>query len=197
MNIRLCFVLALFCLAFLADAAEGPGLRSGAFEPPRMAPDFALRGSDRTELKLSRYRGKVVALGFGYTHCPGVCPTTLAFLAEARKKLGAAGKELQIVYVTVDPERDTADHLKTFLASFDPTFVGATGTAAQLAEVRKEYGVTVSDKMFVAGQSKADYFLDHSSFVYLIDRGGKLRAMMPFGVTVDDIEHDAQALLRR
>ena len=162
MNIRLCFVLALFCLAFLADAAEGPGLRSGAFEPPRMAPDFALRGSDGSELKLSRYRGKVVALGFGYTHCPGVCPTTLAFLAEARKKLGAAGKELQIVYVTVDPERDTADHLKTFLASFDPTFVGATGTAAQLAEVRKEYDVTVSDKMFIAGQSKADYFLDNS-----------------------------------
>lgn len=197
MNSRLCSFVALFCFAWAAVGAEGPGLRSGAFDPPRMAPEFSLRGSDGSQVTLSRYRGKVVALGFGYTHCPGVCPTTLAFLAEARKKLGAPGKELQIVYVTVDPERDTAEHLRTFLASFDPTFVGATGTPAQLAEVRKEYGVSVSDKMFVAGQSKANYFLDHSSFVYLIDRAGKLRAMMPFGVSVDDIEHDAQVLLRR
>jgi protein SCO1/2 len=162
-----------------------------------MAPDFSLRGSDGSDLKLSRYRGKVVALGFGYTHCPGVCPTTLAFLAQARQKLGAAGKEFQIIYVTVDPERDNEQRLRTFLASFDPTFVGATGTPQQLANVRKEYGINVSDKMFVASQPKSNYFLDHSSYVYLIDRAGKLRAMMPYGVTVDDIEHDAQALLSK
>jgi protein SCO1 len=190
-------LLPLFCFALAVGAAETPELRSGVFDPPRMAPDFSLRGSDGSDFKLSRYRGKVVALGFGYTHCPGVCPTTLAFLAEARQKLGAAGKDLQIVYVTVDPERDNAERLRTFLASFDPTFVGATGTPRQLADVRKEYGISVSDKMFVDGQPKSNYFLDHSSYVYLIDRAGKLRAMMPFGVSVDDIKHDAQALLSK
>src|SRR5208337_1389276 len=126
-------------------AAANSELMSGVFDPPRMAPDFSLRGSDGSELKLSRYRGKVVALAFGYTHCPGVCPTTLAFLARARQQLGATDKEFQIVYVTVDPERDDEEHLRKFLASFDPTFVGATGTPRQLADVRKEYGITVSD----------------------------------------------------
>lgn len=197
MNSKVWALLPLFCFSLAVGAAEKLELRSGVFDPPRMAPDFSLRGSDGSDFKLSRYRGKVVALGFGYTHCPGVCPTTLALLAETRKKLGATGKEFQIVYVTVDPERDNEERLRTFLASFDPTFVGATGTPRQLADVRKEYGINVSDKMFVAGQPKSNYFLDHSSYVYLIDRAGRLRAMMPFGVTVDDIAHDAQALLRK
>jgi protein SCO1/2 len=197
MNSKVWALLPLFCFALAIGAAQGAELRSGVFDPPRMAPDFSLRGSNGSDFKLSRYRGKVVALGFGYTHCPGVCPTTLAFLAKARQKLGAAGKDLQIVYVTVDPERDNEQRLRTFLASFDPTFVGATGTPEQLANVRKEYGISVSDKVFVDGQPKSNYFLDHSSYVYLIDRAGKLRAMMPYGVTVDDIEHDAQALLSK
>ncbi|HEY8850711.1 MAG TPA: SCO family protein, partial [Gemmatimonadaceae bacterium] len=189
MNRKVLALLPLFLLAVAVGAAEGPAeLRSGVFDPPRMAPDFSLRGSDGSQVELNRYRGKVVALGFGYTNCPSVCPVTLGYLAEARKKLGARGKDLQVVYVTVDPERDNPEHLRKFLASFDPTFVGATGTREQLADVRKAYGITLSDKIFTdaGSKSKATYFLDHSSFVYLIDRGGKLRAMMPFGVTADD-----------
>ncbi len=200
MNRRVLLFFPLFLSALAVGAAESPTeLRSGVFDPPRLAPDFSLRGSDGSEFKLSRYRGKVVALGFGYTNCPSVCPVTLGYLAQARKKLGARGKEFQVVYVTVDPERDNAEHLSKFLASFDPTFVGATGTPEQLADVRKAYGITLSDKIFfdAAPESKTAYFLDHSSFVYLIDRAGTLRAMMPFGVTVDDIEHDAEALLSR
>jgi protein SCO1 len=193
-------LVALYLFALAVGAADSPApLRAGVFDPPRLAPEFALRGSDGSELKLSRYRGKVVALAFGYTHCPSVCPVTLGYLAEARKKLGAGAKDLQVVFVTVDPERDDAEHLKKFVAFFDPTFVGATGTPGQLAEIRKVYGITMSDKIFTdaASKFKGNYYLDHSSFVYLIDREGKLRAMMPFGVTADDIEHDAKALLSR
>jgi protein SCO1 len=198
MNRRVLALVALFFFALAVGAADSPApLRAGVFDPPRLAPDFALRGSDGSELKLSRYRGKVVALAFGYTHCPSVCPVTLGYLAEARKKLGARAKDLQVVFVTVDPERDNVQHLKKFVAFFDPTFVAATGTPGQLAEIRKVYGITMSDKIFTdaASKSKGIYYLDHSSFVYLIDREGKLRAMMPFGVTADDIEHDAKALL--
>jgi protein SCO1 len=198
MNRRVLALVALFFFALAVGAADSPApLRTGVFDPPRLAPDFALRGSDGSELKLSRYRGKVVALAFGYTHCPSVCPVTLGYLAEARKKLGARAKDLQVVFVTVDPERDDVQHLKKFVAFFDPTFVAATGTPGQLAEIRKVYGITMSDKIFTdaASKSKGIYYLDHSSFVYLIDREGKLRAMMPFGVTADDIEHDAKALL--
>jgi protein SCO1/2 len=187
----------LFAAGLGARAAAAPELRAGVFDPPRAAPDFALKGSNGAELTLSRYRGKVVALGFGYTHCPSVCPTTLAYLAEARKKLSAGRDDFQVVYVTVDPERDTPQQLKTFLASFDSTFIGATGTPEQLAAVRKAYGITLSGKIFVETMPKSTYFLDHSSFIYLIDRGGQLRAMMPFGVSADDMEHDVRVLLAK
>lgn len=187
----------LLAVAVGARAATGPELRAGVFDPPRGAPDFTLKGSNGSQITLSRYRGKVVALGFGYTHCPSVCPATLALLAQAKKSLAAEGSNLQVIYVTVDPERDTPEHLKTFLASFDPTFLGATGTPQQLADVRKAYGITLSDKIFVQTMPKSNYFLDHSSFIYLIDRGGQLRAMMPFGVSADDMEHDVKLLLAK
>jgi len=190
-------LVSLVLMFSAARAASTPELRGGAFDPPRVAPDFSLRGSNGSELKLSGFRGKVVALAFGYTHCPSVCPTTIAFLAEVRRKLGAGGTDFQVVYVTVDPERDDPDRLKAFLTYFDPTFLGGTGTPEQLAKVRKDYGITVSDKIFVETLPKSEYFLDHSSFIFLIDRTGHVRDMMPFGVSADDMEHDVRVLLTR
>src|SRR5260221_4046486 len=174
MSKALVAIIALLLVPVTAAATSD--FKTGVFEPPRTAPEFSLRGSDSTEFKLSRYRGKVVALGFGYTSCPDVCPTTLLYLAQAREKLGAAGKEFQVVYVTVDPERDSPERLRQYLTSFDSTFIGLTGTAEQLATVRKAYGITVT-RPPVQGNS-ATYFMHHSSFVYLIDRAGNLRAMM-------------------
>jgi protein SCO1/2 len=188
-------LLALFAslaLSPFADAAADAEFRTGVFSPPRQAPEFTLRGSNGSELTLSKYRGKVVALGFGYTSCPDVCPTTLAFLAQARKKLGPAGKDMQVVYVTVDPERDNPERLRKFVANFDPSFLGATGTAQQLADVRKGYGITITRKNI---EGTKDYLVHHSSYIYLIDRAGNLRAMMPFGVSVDDMAHDLKTLL--
>ena len=176
-----------------ATVSAAPQLRTGTFDPPRPAPEFTLQGSNGAPVKLSAYRGKVVALGFGYTSCPDVCPTTLADLAKARKKLGADAKDLQVIYVTVDPERDSAAQLRAYLTAFDPTFVGATGAPAELAAVRKAYGIQTSRKD-IPGQPPT-YFVHHSSYVYLVDRAGTLRAMMPFGVPVDDIAHDVKVLL--
>ncbi|MES2041108.1 MAG: SCO family protein [Pseudomonadota bacterium] len=179
------------------NAAEDTTLKGGAFDPPRVAPDFSLRGSDGTELKLSRYRGKLVVLEFGYTSCFDVCPTSLAMLAQVRKKLGALAADVQIVYVTVDPERDTVATLKPYLAAFDPSFVGATGSPGQLAQVRKDYGISASKNMITGSKSgsKAAYTMSHSSYLYLIDRQGSLRSMMPFGSSVDDVTHDVRILL--
>ena len=122
----------VFSLLVFAAPIGAAQLKAGVFDPPRAAPDFSLKGSDGSELKLSRYRGKVVALGFGFTNCEFVCPTTLATLAKARKKLGAAAGDLQVVYVTVDPARDTPQRMREYLAAFDASFIGATGTPAQL-----------------------------------------------------------------
>lgn len=189
--VRAAVPLVLLLLASVAGRADdGASLRAGVFTPARLAPDFALRGSNGTELRLSRYHGKVVLLAFGYTSCTEVCPITLSILSQAHKKLGAAGADLQVVYVTVDPDRDDVDRMRTFLAIFDPTIVGGTGTAAELAAVRRDYGV-VATKL----PSPGGYSIAHSSSVYLIDREGKLCALMPFGHDADDFAHDAGILL--
>jgi protein SCO1/2 len=182
--------LALFGSAAAADDAT---LVAGAFNPPRLAPDFSLRGSDGAELKMSRYRGKVVLLAFGYSSCEAVCPITLGVLAQARKKLDAAADQLQVIYITVDPDRDDAARMHAFLGAFDPSFIGGTGTPPQLAAVRTDYGISVSDKIPMAG----GYALNHSSFIYLIDRTGKLRALMPYGHGPDDFVHDVHILLKQ
>jgi protein SCO1/2 len=129
---RLLALCLLLTATALVPAAENPPLKSGVFSPPRQAPDFTLQGSDGTELHLGRYHGRVVVLAFGFTHCTDVCPTTLAVLAQARKTLVADGADFQVVYITVDPERDDAERMRQYLADFDATFIGGTGTAGQL-----------------------------------------------------------------
>jgi len=183
-------LLALVFAAAVA-AADDATLKAGVFDPPRVAPDFSLAGSDGAELTLGRYRGKVVVLAFGFTSCADVCPVTLGTLASAKKQLGAEWGGLQVVYVTVDPERDDAERMRTYLASFDPTFVGGTGTPEQLAAVRKEYGI-IAEKVKAA----SGYSVAHSSYTYLIDRAGRLRALMPYGHPADDYVHDLRILLK-
>jgi protein SCO1 len=176
--------------ASTADSSQA--LIAGVFTPQRLAPDFSIRGSDGAELQLSRYRGKVVLLSFGYTSCTAVCPVTLAVLAQAHKKLGALGGDMQVLYVTVDPERDDAARMRKFLGAFDPSFIGGTGTAEQLAAVRQNYGISATRIPTPDG-----YMMSHTSYVYLIDRDGYLCALMPFGHTADDYVHDVSALLRK
>lgn len=188
---RVASLLAPLALAAtLLTAHAVPALKAGVFEPPRQAPEFALRGSDGAELTLARYRGKIVLMSFGFTHCAAVCPTTLATLAQARQALGAQASAVQVVFVTVDPERDDAAQMKTYLAAFDPSFVGGAGKPEVLAAMRKNYGI-VANKVPMTG----GYAVDHTSSIFLIDRDGKLRAMMPYGRDAKDFVHDIKLLL--
>ena len=184
-------IATLFVLtAVLLAAHAAPALKAGVFEPPRQAPEFSLRGSDGNDLTLSRYRGKLVLMSFGFTHCAAVCPTTLATLAQARQALGPQASAVQVVFVTVDPERDDPAQMKTYLAAFDPSFVGGAGKPEVLAAMRKNYGV-VANKVPMTG----GYAVDHTSSIFLIDRAGKLRAMMPYGRDAKDFVHDIKLLL--
>ena len=184
-------LLALL-LAASADLAQEPALKAGVFDPPRLAPDFSLTGSDGSELTLSRHRGKVVVLAFGFTSCADVCPVTLGTLSSAKKQLGEAGRDVQVVYVTVDPERDDAERMRTYLAAFDPSFVGGTGAPERLEAVRREYGIAAEKVKAASGYSVA-----HSSYTYLIDRAGRLRALMPYGHPAEDYVHDLRILLKQ
>lgn len=183
-------VLSLL-LAGVCGANPSAAFRAGTFDPPRPAPEFSLQGSDGGELRMSRFRGKVVLLAFGYSSCTEVCPVTLATFALARRKLGVAAEDVRVVYVTVDPQRDVPGRLRKFLASFDTSFVGGTGTEAQLAAVRRDYGVTATRIPYREG-----YTYSHSSFTYLIDRAGRIRALMPYGHSAEDYVNDLTILLK-
>jgi protein SCO1/2 len=182
--------------AALARAAAPPvadTLKAGVLTPVMAAPEIELAGSNGKPLKLASFRGKVVLLAFGFSNCGEVCPITLATLAGARKQLGPdAARDVQVVYVTVDPERDTAAQMKKFLGAFDATFIGGVGTRAEIDAAQAKYGISsVKNK-----NADGSYTIGHSSSIYMIDRAGGLRAVMPYGHPVDDFVHDLKILLR-
>lgn len=182
-------------LAFRRPPRAEQRFRSGVFEPPRDAPGFTLDGSNGRQLTLRDHLGKIVILDFGYTFCQDVCPVTLARIAEVQKKLGSAARDVQLIYVTVDPKRDTAERLRAYLAAFDPSFLGATGTADQLAAVRNAYGAVASQ--IALPHHALGYAVNHSSSFYLIDREGKIHGLVPLGTPADDIVHDIELLLEK
>jgi len=184
--------LFLTTAATAADTPAKPSMKAGVLSPVMPAPLLALDSTQGKPLDLTAYRGKVVLLAFGFSNCGEVCPITLATLAGARKKLADAARDVQVVYVTVDPERDTAAQMKKYLASFDATFVGGVGTRAQIDAAQKSYGISSTKVMNPDGS----YLIGHSSSIYMIDRAGGLRAVMPYGHPVDDFVHDLKILLR-
>jgi protein SCO1/2 len=179
--------------AWLSVVAAAPALKAGVFMPVMPAPEFTLHASDGGGLSLTHFRGKVVLLAFGFTSCGEVCPITLATLADVRRKLGPDATDLQVVYVTVDPQRDDATRMHKYLATFDPTFVGGTGTPAEIDAVRKLYGISAEKHMYPDGKDA----IAHSSSVFIIDRAGGLAALMPYGHSADDYVHDLRILLRK
>jgi protein SCO1/2 len=198
MMIRLIVALALLITVMSSVAAENvattsEALKSGVFDPPRMAPDFSLPSSRDNPFTLSEQRGKILVLGFGFSHCPNVCPMTLANLAQTYKNLGALADQVQVVYMTVDPERDNPARLREYLANFNSHFIGVTGSADELSAVRQAYGIIAQKEKHKNGET---YEVHHSSYIYLIDRDGLLRALVPFGKSADDITHDIKILLQ-
>jgi protein SCO1/2 len=189
-GLRMLALGVLLSAGVAAAAVPAPAFKAGVFDPPRQAPDFTLQGTNGQALRLSDYRGKVVLLAFGYSHCLSVCPITLHTFALTLRQLSTAAAGVQVVYVTVDPQRDTVATLKAFVGGFDPRIIGGTGTEKQLAQVRKDYGVSAT--RIPDGNS---YMYDHSSSIYLVDRVGRLRALMPYGHPAEDFVRDLRILL--
>ena len=191
--IRRAALLWVWGMAAAVAAPETAVLKAGVLSPVMAAPEIRLQGTDGKALNLARYRGKVVLLAFGFSSCGEVCPITLATLAGARRKLGTAAADVQVVYVTVDPERDDAARMKKYLATFDPTFIGGVGTRAEIDVAQKNYGISSTKQVYADG----NYTIGHSSSIYMIDRAGGLRAVMPYGHSSDDFVHDLKILLRQ
>jgi protein SCO1/2 len=188
------FALVLVVAVAVANVHRGASVfKSGVFDPPQPAPAIELLGSNDAALSLRAHRGKVVAVAFGFSYCPRICPVTLAKLAEVKNRLGRSGSDLQVLFVTVDPERDSPSRLHEFLEFFDPSFLGGTGQPKELEALHRAYGVT-ADRV-VSDDKKLGYEVHHSTSIYLIDRAGMLRLLFPFGKSADDLLHDVKRLL--
>lgn len=182
---------ALF-LAACQPAPPPPAFRATDITGVAFAHDFRLTDHNGQVRTLADFRGKVVAVFFGYTHCPDVCPTTLSDFAAALRQLGPQAARVQVIFVTVDPERDTPALLKQFVPAFNPAFLGMYTDTVTLKQLAKEYKV-VYQKTSV--KATDDYLIDHSAGTYVYDPKGNLRLLMPYGSSPDAIAHDLEVLL--
>ena len=196
MKTRTLFVtlfLAASLLACQKSEPPAPVFHATDITGAAFARDFELTDHNGQTRKLSDFRGKLVAMFFGYTHCPDVCPTTLSDFAMALKSMGVDAKKVQVIFVTVDPERDTPDILKKYVPAFNPTFLGMVTDPTHLVMLAKEYKV-VYEK--TSGRKQGDYLIDHSAGTYIYDQEGRLRLLMPYGSGAEVIAKDLKALLK-
>ncbi|MCZ2126301.1 MAG: SCO family protein [Anaerolineales bacterium] len=163
-------------------------------EPLPPAPEFTLTKADGATFRMSDQRGKIVMLFFGYTSCPDVCPTTLAELKQVVDKLGEDGERVQVVFVSVDPKRDTPERIQAYAAQFNPTFLGLSGTMDELSPIWSEYSIWREE---AESDSAAGTIVNHTARLFLIDPQGNLRLSYVYGAPLDDIVHDAKLVLKQ
>lgn len=163
-------------------------------EPYPPAPEIALTRADGNSFRLSEMRGNVVLVFFGYTSCPDICPTTMAELNQALGKLSEGeAAQVRVVFVTVDPERDTPERAQTYVNHFNKDFIGLSGTETELQKIWQDYGVF---REIVDGISASGYLINHTARVTMIDRDGNMRVSFGFDVPVEDIVHDLKLILK-
>lgn len=166
----------------------------GTEMPATSIADFELQNQHGQPFKLSAQRGKVVLFFFGYTFCPDVCPMTLSTWRRVQDALGKDAAQVEFVYVTVDPERDTQEKLATHLENFSSDFTGLTGSNEALRAVYAAFGVYI-EKVKIA-ESAAGYLVNHSTRMFVVDQNNVLRLLLDHAAPVDDVVHDLRLLLR-
>ncbi len=191
---RVIGVLLAAALALLVAgcAPSAPKFRASDVTGSAIGKDFALTDFNGKPRTLEDFRGKVVVVFFGYTHCPDVCPTTLAELAETMKRLGAAADNVQVLFITVDPARDTPQVLAQYVPAFDKRFLGLRGDADALAQTASDFKVIYQKQ---PGATPGSYTMDHSAGTYIYDTRGRLRLYASYGLGTDVFVHDIGALL--
>lgn len=155
--------------------------------------DFTLDSSLGEPVALSDFRGKYALLYFGYTNCPDVCPLTLAEMRGALERLAGKADKVQPIFITLDPERDTPEHMAAYLQHFYPTLIGLSGPLAQIQELATRFGIFF-EKRDVG--SASGYLVDHTSVVLVVDPEGRLRGIFPNGVTGEQMASDLQSLIQ-
>ena len=199
---RTVFLAAALCVALsacdkLASTASAPNaaFRGADITGADYGRTLALPDASGQPRTLADFKGKVTVVFFGYTQCPDVCPTTMAELAQVKKALGADGDKLQGVFVTIDPERDTPEVLKAYMASFDPSFIALRGTLEQTQAAAKEFKVFYAK---VPGKVEGSYTMDHTAGAFVLDGKGNARLFErygPSGAGLEGLTADIKALI--
>ena len=188
--------VALFGLMLAAcspqPGAAGPSFAATDVTGAGYAQALTLDGTDGRPHSLTDFRGKAVVVFFGYTHCPDVCPTTLSELSQAMRDMGPLADQVQVLFVSVYPQRDTPELLHSYVTGFDRRFAALTGSAEAIARTARAYKVVYQQ---VAGPVPADYTIDHSAGAYLYDPAGSLRVYVPYGSGAAVFRHDLTVLL--
>ncbi|MBS0319258.1 MAG: SCO family protein [Proteobacteria bacterium] len=192
---RRAFLGAALALGLAACGPQAPTFMGSDVTGADVGHDFSLTDFNGKRRTLADFRGKVVVMFFGYTHCPDVCPTTLAQLSQTMQQLGPDADRVQVLFVTVDPERDTPAMLAKYVPAFDKRFLGLYGTADETAATAKAYKVLYEK---VAGPTPDDYTMNHSAGTYLYDPQGRLRVFVAYGQGggAEVFTHDIRELLR-
>jgi protein SCO1 len=184
---------ALLTVVVAACSPEGPRFQASDVTGVGFGHDFKLTDHNGKPRTLADFRGKVVVMFFGYTQCPDVCPTTLSDLAATLQKLGADGNRVQVLFVTIDPERDTPELLSHYVPAFNPTFLGLYGDAAATAATAREFKILYQKQ---PGSTPGSYSMDHSAGTFIFDPQGRLRLFVSHGQGPDVLVHDIRELLR-
>lgn len=168
-------------------------MRGAVINPPRQLSDFTLASTTGSPFKLSEHKGQTLLIYFGYRSCPDFCPTTFAELKHVYETLNQPADKLKIIFVTIDPDRDTLDNLSLYMAAFDDDFIGLRDDTPALQSLLNEFGVVATKR--IVGESALSYLMDHTASVFLIDSSGKLRMQYLYGTNYRDIVHDLQLIL--
>ena len=183
----------LAAAALSACSPDKPQFKSIDITGADYAKGFNLTDHDGVQRSLQDFKGKVVVVFFGFTQCPDICPTALTEMAEVKRKLGSQGDRLQGIFITVDPERDTEEVLKAYMANFDPSFVALRPTMAQLPEVAKSFKIYYKKS---EGQTATSYTMDHSAGSYVFDPEGNVRLYARSGSGSEALASDVALLLK-
>ncbi len=189
-------LLTLITLTIVACGSGeiDPGRFKGTIMPTTIpAPDFTLTNGDGEQVMLSDYQGKIVLLYFGYTFCPDVCPATLADLKVVQERLDEEGEKIQVIMVTVDPDRDTPQKLAEYVSHFHPTFIGLSGSKEEIDAAGEGYGIYYEKH---EGTEATGYLVDHTARVFVIEPDGTYRLSFPFATPTEDMVADLNLLLR-